>query len=395
MLFLISGREPAKKKRARIITSETSSSSSSSSSDSDSDPGADNPDPEKPKYKIPKYGKIWSPDQIENLKRHFPYLEHLDNSILVRLSFKEMVAMGGKKDKGNRFLSEKLAQNYEQIRKFATRVVAGEDQCTGKAHEARFLRGYVSNSQELFVQARQKLGISGHEPISNYETVSVGLNGYLSARVWHEIHSPSSKLLSIRMLTSSALKSAWLPHDRVGEVKEFESLHELRMAVVALDAAIHKVMPWNAAFSVLAIFLHSVNFGERELEARENKLAFLADFIDEVIRFNAQAWDEERFFMSSQEVAAKWSALILRRFAPDSTQNGAGRMPQRSRDSFRPEDRVPPGLCRQFQIGKCSHNGDKHSAKWDPDYVLRHQCAQYLKEKKRYCFGNHAKSNHK
>ncbi len=306
-----------------MIESDSSSDSSASSSDSDTDPGEEDPvTKDKPRYKIPKTGKIWSPDQIANLKQHFPYLEHLDISILSRLSFKEMVAMGGKKDKGNKFLSEKLAQNYEQVRRFATRVVAGEDQCTGKVHEARFLRGYVSNSQELFVQARRKLGISGHDPISNYETVSIGLNGYLSARVWHEIHSPSSKMLSIRMLTASAMKSSWLPHEKVGEVREFESLHELRMAVVALDAAIHKVMPWNAAFSTLAIFLHSVNFGERELEGKETKLVFLADFIDEVIRFNAQAWDEERFFMSSQEVAAKWSALLLRKLAPEPTQGG-------------------------------------------------------------------------
>ena len=130
-------------------------------------------------------------------------------------------------------------------------------------------------------------------------------------------------------------------------------------------------------FSTLAIFLHSVNFGERELEVRENKLVFLADFID------AQAWYKERFFMSSQEVAAKWSALILRRFSPEPNQNGASHMPQLNRDLFRPEDCVPPGLCRQFQIGKCSHNGDKHSAKWDSDYVLWHQCSQYLKDRKR------------
>ena len=94
------------------------------------------------------------------------------------------------------------------------------------------------------------------------------------------------------------------------------------MAVVALDACIKKVMPWNASFATIAIFLHSVNFGEHDLAGKQSRLAFLADFVDEIVRYNAQAWDEERFFMSAQEVAAKWSALFLRKFA--STQKGAG-----------------------------------------------------------------------
>ncbi len=381
-----------------MIESESSSESQTSTdSEPDPDDGDTGEDDRNTRYKIPKKSKLWNPEQIANLRKNFPCVEHLDDSILACLSFKEIANMGGKRDRNSKILTEKLAANYDRVRKFGVRVEAGEDHCTGIAHEARFLRGYVGNSQDLFVQARKVLGIAGLDPISNYETVSTGLNGYIGAKVWHEIHSPSSKVLSIRMLTDSAVKTAWLAVDKVGEMKEFETIHELRMAVVALDAAIHKAMPWNAAFSTLAIFLHSVNFGEKELEGKNNKLSFLADFIDEVIRFNAQAWDEERYFMSSQEVAAKWSALLLRRFAADPPGGSSGSFKRRSdnRESSKPEERVPPGLCRQFQTGKCSHNGDKHSAGWDSDYILRHQCAYYLKDKKRYCFGNHSKANHK
>ncbi len=381
-----------------MIESE-SSSDDTASSDSDPDPdGAGSSNEAKtPHYRIPKKSKVWSAEQILNLKKNFPCIEHLDDSILACLTFKEIANMGGKRDRNSKILTEKLAANYERIRKFGVKVEAGEDHCTGIAHSARFLRGYVGNSQELFVQARKNLGIAGLDPISNYETVSTGLNGYIGAKVWHEIHTPSSKVLSIRMLTDSAVKSAWLSHDKVPEVKEFESVQELRMAVVALDAAIRKAMPWNAAFSTLAVFLHSVNFGEKELEGKSHKLIFLADFIDEIIRFNAQAWDEERYFMSSQEVAAKWSALLLRRFAAEPTGAAAGGPRRRpdTRESHRPEEKVPPGVCRQFQVGKCPHNGDKHSANWDSEYILRHQCAFYLKDKKRYCFGNHSKANHK
>ena len=77
-------------------------------------------------------------------------------------------------------------------------------------------------------------------------------------------------------------------------------LHDLVMAVVALDHVILKVMPWNHSFATLAIFLQSVRFGERDLQGRPDRRVFLADFIDEVLRFNAQAWDEVRAFMSAQ-----------------------------------------------------------------------------------------------
>jgi len=344
--------------------------------------------------------KIWSSEQLKNLRKNFKNLEHLDDSVLAYLSFKEMIAMGGKKDKNNKILTEKLAENYEKLRNFPTRVETGEDQCTGRAHNSRFLRGYVGNSQELWVQARKHMGLSGLDPISNYETVSMGLNGLISSRVWHEAHSPSSKLLSLRMLTNSSMKNAWTIQEKNNDVKEFETLQELKMAVVALDACIRKVMPWNASFATVAIFLHSVNFGEHDLAGKQSRLAFLADFVDEIVRYNAQAWDEERFFMSAQEVAAKWSALFLRKFA--STQKGAGSDPpskpgKNNDKNNRPDqkEKFPPGVCRNFQFGKCSHPGDKHSASWDVDYILRHLCAMYLMDKKRFCLGNHAKKDHK
>jgi len=161
---------------------------------------------------------------------------------------------------------------------------------------------------------RRHWGITGLDPVSNYDTVSIGLNGLVSAKVWNEVHAPSSKALSIRMLTSHAMKSAWNTSKK-HEMKEFEDLQEFRMAVVALDTAIRKVMAWNESFATVAIFLQSVNFGENDLSGKADKLVFLADFVDEIIKYNAQAWDEERHFMSAQEVSAKWSSLFIWKFA--------------------------------------------------------------------------------
>ena len=208
-----------------------------------------------------------------------------------------------------------MAENYEKVKKFPVRVEAGNNLCTEKAHDCRFLRGYVGNSQDLWVQARKKIGMAGLDPISNYETVSVGINGLLSSKVWHEVYSPSSKLLAIRMLTNHTVNSAWTSPEKGGEVKEFESIHELKMAAVALEACIKKVFWWNNSFTTVAVFLHSIDFGEIDLASFPDRLVVLARFIEEILKYNAQAWDEEKYFLSAQEIVSKWSALLVRKNA--------------------------------------------------------------------------------
>jgi hypothetical protein len=305
---------------------------------------------------------------------------------------------GAKKNSKSLFLTEKLSENFERVKSFGVDVQAGQDFCMGEAHHARFLRGYVGNSQELWLQARKKIGMAGLDPISNYETVSIGLNGFFSSKLWHEVHSPSSKLLTIRMLTSSASKATWTGAEKNGELKDFQSLHELKMAVVALDGCVRKVMPWNFSFATVAVFLHSVNFGEKELAGKADRLTFLADFVDEILAYNAQAWDEERHFMSAQEVGTKWSTLLLRKYSetPKTEGNQGGDKKQSGKGGKKAnKPRFPPGTCRPFQTGECTHIGDKHSAHWDSEYILRHQCAKWLEDKRRWCFGNHGSKDHK
>ena len=90
-------------------------------------------------------------------------------------------------------------------------------------------------------------------------------------------------------------------------------MHDLKMAVVALDVCIKKVFWWNCSFATVAIFLNTIEFGESDLAGFSDRLTIVADFIDEILKFNAQAWDEERYFMSFQEVSTKWSALLVQK----------------------------------------------------------------------------------
>ena len=260
--------EGSSKKRKRILRRVESDSDSSSDSDDDPDNEEEIEETSRANssYRIPKKGRrIWDSKQLENLRKNFKNIEHLGDNVLAFLSFRDISANEGKKDKQNKFLTEKLAENFEKVKKFPVKVEAGEDSCTEHTHDARFLRGYVGNSQDLWVQARRKLGLTGIDPIANYETVSIGINGYISARVWHEVHSPSSKHLSIRMLTSHVLMLTWSSPEKYAEVKEFDSMHDLKMAVVALDVCIKKVFWWNCSFATVAIFLNTIEFGESDL----------------------------------------------------------------------------------------------------------------------------------
>ena len=395
------GPRAIKRKRIAQIIESDSDSTSDSDSDPDKEEEADDPATETPSYRIPKKGRrLWDSKQIENLRKNFKNIENLDDNVLAFLSFRDIASREGKKDKQNRVLTEKLSENYEKVKKFPVRVEAGEDLCLEKAHDSRFLRGYVGNSQDLWVQARKKIGIAGLDPIANYETVSVGINGFLSSRVWHEVHSPSSKLLSIRMLTDHAMKSAWTSPEKGGEIKEFESIHELKMAVVALEACIKKVYWWNSSFTTVAIFLHSIEFGEIDLAGFPDRLTILANFIDEILRHNAQAWDEERYFLSAQEVSSKWSALLVRKNVSKVSKTYESSSKSKDDKSSGPgkakeKPRWPQGVCKLFQRGDCTHTGDKHSAPWNPNYVLKHSCAKFVPAKGTWCLEPHASKDHK
>ena len=315
--------------------------------------------------------------------------------------------------------SKRMSANYERLTKLPEKVEAGEDQCTGVAHSARFLRGYVGDSQSLWSQARAKLGLEGLEPISHYETVTVGLNGLVSAKAWAEIHCPGSKQLTIRLFTPSAIQSVWNTVDRADISKEFENLNDLKVAVCALNVAVHKVFPWNYSVQALSLFLISINFGETELGNKPSRLVFLADFIDEVLKANAQAWDESKPFQSNENLCAKWATHLIRHKSGGGGSGGGNAKTEQGRKGGNGNGgngnggnggggsggrggkdnggrlRVPVGVCRFYNEGTCKLKDKSHPSSWDNDYILRHECSKFLPDKRRPCLGPHPATEHK
>lgn len=371
-----------------------------SGSESESAPEGEESD--KP-FKIPKKkSRVWSADQVENFKKNYPDLRNFDDSILAVLSASELAKMGGRGLKNSKILSEKLASNYEQVKTFPARVPEGVDDCTGTVHESRFLRGYLNNSQELWLQARRFLGLTGLPPVSHYETVSVGLQGLVTSQVWAECRNPSSKVLSIKMLAAESVKASRGAGLAASEAKDFATVREFKKSMLTLDCCIRRIYSWNWAFTTVLVFLNSVDFGEVEIAEEGVRLAFLVEFVDSAIQHNAQCWDEERPFRSALELATHWAASLMKLKCDAATPKrlgGGGGGGQRSEPGAGRNSRHAPknlaGVCTKFNSGECDQKGDKHLASWDADYVLRHLCSKYVPEKKRYCLGSHAKKDHK
>jgi hypothetical protein len=259
----------------------------------------------------------------------YPHLKNLEDSILKKASLRDITSMGKQKVSNGKFLSQTMTSTYEHLCNFPEQIPAGPDDCTGIVHMARFLRGYVGDGQDLWIQARQFLGADGIAPICNYEVVSMGLGDLLTPKVWAKIHKPNARDLSIMMLSQGSVTNAWKDSDKSDTPKEFETLFDFKMAMLTMEGAIHKVMPWNFAFKTVYIFVVSVDFGESDLSEATSRLQFLTNFVDEALRANARNWEEKKKFLSNQDLCVKWNSHLTRKGALlKPTKAGGGGLPK-------------------------------------------------------------------
>jgi hypothetical protein len=65
-----------------------------------------------------------------------------------------------------------MASNLEKVKKAPTDVPAGQDDRCDNLHPGRFLGGAICGSGELFVRARELLGVEGATALNNYDKMS-------------------------------------------------------------------------------------------------------------------------------------------------------------------------------------------------------------------------------
>ena len=358
--FCAGKRKKQTLKRARVFDSSEESEEEEPGPSSNSDVSGDeesSPLPqceETPRYKIPKHPKIpnWSSEDLENFRKIWPHLKNFSDAILKRTSMRDMALIGRQKLSNGKILSQTMTANFEAVQNFPDQVQAGPDDCLGIVHKARFHRGYVGDAQEIWLQAREDWGPDGIDPIANYEVVSIGLGDLLTHNVWAKIHKPNARDLSITMLSQGSVEEAWKNPDKSESPKEFGTLAELKQAVASLEAAMHKVMPWNFAFTAVQLFLISIDFGDSELSGHKAKLQFLSNFIDEALRANARNWEEKKKFLSNQELCARWSANLTRKGV--SPKGGGGLPRGKPRGPTSPNRKSPDGFAGVSMRGLAS-----------------------------------------
>jgi hypothetical protein len=163
-MFPLVGKRPIKRKRIRILSSD----SEDNEEDTSSSPSSENEAEEKEElslrgasraggYKIPKRNPAleWTPAQIQNFKLNWPHLRNFDDSVLKHATLSELTSMGKQKVSGSKILSKKLSRNFENVQSFPEKIPEGFDNCLGKAHQSRFLRGYAGDAQDLWLQGRE------------------------------------------------------------------------------------------------------------------------------------------------------------------------------------------------------------------------------------------------
>jgi hypothetical protein len=328
----------------------------------------------------------------------YPHLKNLEDSILKKASLRDITSMGKQKVSNGKFLSQTMTSTYEHLCNFPEQIPAGPDDCTGIVHMARFLRGYVGDGQDLWIQARQFLGADGIAPICNYEVVSMGLGDLLTPKVWAKIHKPNARDLSIMMLSQGSVTNAWKDSDKSDSPKEFETLFDFKMAMLTMEGAIHKVMPWNFAFKTVYIFVVSVDFGESDLSEATSRLQFLTNFVDEALRANARNWEEKKKFLSNQDLCVKWNSHLTRKGAllkPTKAGGGAAKGKAKQEGETKERKKVPAWVCRAFNEGKCSSKDDRHASDWNPNFYLKHVCNKWVNDKNKHCLEGHKRGDQK
>ena len=408
---------PASKRRRTQIPGLDASSESETAVSSDSPSSEEGEDAEsaagksqgRPKYKIPKVGRLgtglgrpWNQEEMAGFRKLWPGLTHVPDSAIFTASRTELANMGRGRAKESKVISTRQIKNYERACA-PVRVEAGFDECAGTVHSSRFLRGFIGDPQELWLQARTHMEIEGLSPITNYEMGCQGIGDLLTTPVWEEIHNPGSRLLCLQMLSPKSVETALRNPDKSESPKLFDTLGELKTAVITLDTAILRVMPWNHAFRTLALYLVSTNYGDSELGGKTSKVQVLTGFVNEVMLQNAKAWVEKRKYFSHQDLVNKWPAFMNRSSSVLKTaepSRGSQKKQKHTKTGSasgggggsRPT--VPKWVCKKFNQGDCKEIGDKHDAYWDPNFSLKHVCSKILADGK-CCLKAHAIKDHK
>ena len=179
------------------------------------------------------------------------------------------------------------------------------------------------------------------------------------------------------------------------EVEEILELGEFKLALRTLRVAAAMVMPWNYAYVALENFLLQSNFCNIELQGVDQPAKILTQFVDYVMKENANRWRDCAGFLDTGTLKSTWDAFYGAR--PQSMlsakpKKGGGQSAD-SKSSHSYAKRVWVDICFAWNVGKCVKPvGTCLSPKGT---VLRHVCNYQADRNKpnQYCEKNHARTS--
>ncbi len=367
--------------------------------------------------KIPKISRLSAAD-LSVYREDFPHLKNKPDDYFAHRTFDQLIRMNTmleKSNKSSRKLTEKLARNLDYTKQHPVPIHAGTDNRSDILHDARFLGGHVCKHTDIWLRARNLLGLQGPDPVSRYDTETLGLTGHINSYLWSALSNPGSKDISITMASPEALKAARGVEDRDGghPKKDFTTISDFRMALAALRVARHCIHPWDFSLATIEFFLISVQFGETDLPDLSARLRFLSEFVDEALQHNAEAWDDAKSFLPASALSTRWMNRIMLLRGTQPTPSGHTFTPrpkppprgqfvgqpthQPAKPKFKFEKlAVPHDVCRRFNLGQCSKQADPHCfAVWDLSKQLRHVCCFRDPTTQAFCLKPHSLMDHK
>ena len=256
-------------------------------------------------------------DDIRALKQKFGFLadysdtfiRHAKPDCLVKL---EATNLKLKEADRVRDADDRLATNRAMAISHPKNIPAGPDDRCHVLHMARFLPGAVCSTGRMFLAARKILGLTGAEPLGNYDMASLGLGGQTTAKGWVDIANPSSTKMSIRSfnINNCGLKSSGSTGKDSREDREFLEVAEFTVALRTIRVAMHLVHHWNMSVVALENFLLANRMCADDIGGLDKQAAILTRFTDYVLSKNAARWKDESTFLDYGELKNTWSAFF-------------------------------------------------------------------------------------
>lgn len=377
------------------------------------------------------------PNHLADFKLEVPHLvaSGKPDSFLLRVKIAILLKMESNhlkrasQDKG-RSVEDILARNQDAIASNPTQVAAGFDDRLSTLHAARFLPGAICSAQELWLQARRVLGISGYPPVAAFDLASVGLAGHVTAKGFAALQDPSSAALSLRLFDVHNVTTKVEASKRitlstsddsmeVGEsLREATTLFAFQQAIRAVRELARFAMPWNHAFAALEGFLVCNGYMARDLGSLNgHSIGVLARFCDHVFALNAARWRASQPFLDATELGPTWSNWLASRGGPAaqrsanasqpsaSSSSGGGGQPKAAKAAKPKQRTAPPAaaaaaaraaaagppddICQRFNKNRCPNQATGNCTT-AAGLVLRHVC-NYLTTPTTKCLQPHVR----